>query len=439
MPLTKAPCTLLKMSTDPLTNPIPVDITQHDVVILFNDTLYYADGTTNGLWTLDPEARTQDAYTALTNTLSAMTEGVSQLADAATLELISTVSHISRIDYTLDRNLSTRWIDVVRTATTINENPYNYLLACEALSSALNQFQIKNEEGCGAEQYKNCAAQLARQNPLRVTQQQGEIMLQLYSSFSGYHGALTNIDRKKRSATQKEHLQQLDENQKVDALPNTLQERQALLDNVLRALLPVTLLPDNARFNADIDIEPNYQFPEFFHALQQTTAHLNTTTKSTAQEIKLLKQIKQQAIHLANKATPKEMEKLTEVMTATHTALTSKTPESATALAQAGNSLGKNSRWKFLGGAALVLGGFLLIAASVGAAMVSFGALSPLSVAGVALGANIMAGGIAVGVGATAMIGTSKLGASSFFTKQLQKDRIEESATKLSRCVVAPN
>ena len=90
---------------------------------------------------------------------------------------------------------------------------------------------------------------------------------------------------------------------------------------------------------------------------------------------------------------------LTDTLTLVDTTLNVQTLGNAQACAARGLEFSKIPKANKIGGLLLKLAGAVIILASIAVALYSFGALSPLSVLGVSLGASLLAGGIAVGAG----------------------------------------
>ena len=144
-------------------------------------------------------------------------------------------------------------------------------------------------------------------------------------------------------------------------------------------------------------------------------------------------------MQLARNIKPGELQDLIDLLTKTHTAVTQRTAVNVTALAQQGQKIGQCAKWKLLGGAAIVLGGLVLMAAFMATAVISLGVFSPVSIVGITAAFTLVTAGVAVGLGGSATRLGVGLGYGSFFKKEWQKNEVQQSAVAISNLLLSPS
>ena len=345
------------------------------------------------------------------------------------------------IDYANNEALQKAWDEIVTSIQQIENNPHNYIFAVEKFANAFSTLHTEHGQDAGSDDFGNAIIALSKKKKITVTQAQGEKAVSICSSFGLYLNYL--YATKNKCEIEAEHKHQLSQTD------SELQKRHGLIRSFMAVIPSATQLPDGTQFNADINTSEDYEIPKYYHAYHAYPDFINALkaidefptkeiSPAIATEIKKIANLTKQ---LAKTAKPKEMDELTELLKRTHTALTSKNAENAITLAAQGKRAAHNAKWKLLGSAAMILGGLLLIGASIAAAMVSFGALAPLSMGGIVVGANIIAAGIAVGIGASAAVGVGYGlgGNTSFFKKQWQRNSLERSAEALKDEIISPS
>lgn len=101
-----------------------------------------------------------------------------------------------------------------------------------------------------------------------------------------------------------------------------------------------------------------------------------------------------------NKPSLQTLQKLTHALNATRMVITHPyNPDMVQKCVEIGSNLGKVSKTKVVGGLLLATAGVLLMMASIGVSLVSYGALAPVSLFGIKLGLSMVFGGVAVGTG----------------------------------------